>query len=247
GPPVVISVGSKAQPITLAIKNATARAFGDGKAPIVDIGASFVSIVVGGTRLDDLAAQIHSDGFDIQNRAGPVAVKLEAGGLKTDVATLAPLITGKVDVDLAGSISKDAIIAIDQGTLRSDALNASLTATVALADMSMQLKLNADAVATAFPQQIASVLGGRVKFSAAASRDPQGSFAANSIELSSGSLSASGTASMQGTDIQADIKGKLGDVSVLSPTVGVPVAGGVDFAVSATGAITAPDFTVSAD
>ncbi|TPJ15772.1 translocation/assembly module TamB [Mesorhizobium sp. B2-7-3] len=246
GPPVVISVGSKAQPITLAIKNATARAFGDGKAPIVDIGASFVSIVAGGTRLDDLAAQIHSDGFDIQNRAGPVAVKLEAGGLNTDVATLAPLITGKVNVDLAGSISKDAI-AIDQGTLRSDAVNASLTATVALADMSMQLKMNADAVATAFPQQIASVLGGRVKFSATASRDPQGSFAANSIELTSGSLSASGTASMQGTDIQADIKGKLGDVSVLSPTVGVPVAGGVDFALSASGAMTAPDFTVSAN
>ncbi|WP_136618134.1 MULTISPECIES: translocation/assembly module TamB domain-containing protein [Mesorhizobium] len=246
GPPVVISVGSKAQPITLAINNATARAFGDGKAPIIDIGASFVSIVAGGTRLDDLAAQIHSDGFDIQNRAGPVTVKLEAGGLKTDVATLAPLITGKVDVDLAGSVSKDAI-AIDQGTLRSDALNASLTATVALADLSMQLKMNADAVATAFPPQIASVLGARVKFSASAARDPQGSFAANSIEFTSGTLSAAGTASMQGTDIQADIKGKLADVSVLSPMVGVPVAGGIDFALSASGAMTAPDFTVSAD
>jgi len=246
GAPVVISVGSKAQPITLAIKNATARAFGDGKAPMVDIGASFVSIVAGGTRLDDLAAQIHSDGFDIQNRAGPVTVKLEAGGLKTDVATLAPLITGKVDVDLAGSISKDAI-AIDQGTLRSDALNASLTATVALADLSMQLKMNADAVATALPPQIASVLGARVKFSASATRDPQGSFAANAIEFTSGSLSASGTASAQGTDIQADIKGRLGDVSVLSPTVGVPVAGGIDFALSASGARTAPDFTVTAN
>ncbi|MDF3151092.1 translocation/assembly module TamB domain-containing protein [Mesorhizobium sp. XAP10] len=246
GPPVVISVGSKAQPITLAISNATARAFGDGKAPIIDIGASFVSIVAGGTRLDDLAAQIHSDGFDIQNRAGPVTVKLQAGGLNTDVATLAPLITGKIDVDLAGSVSKDAI-AIDQGTLRSDALNASLTATVALADLSMQLKMNADAVATAFPPQIASVLGARVKFSATAARDPQGSFAANSIEFTSGTLSAAGTASMQGTDIQADIKGKLGDVSVLSPTVGVPVAGGVDFALSASGAMTAPDFTVTAD
>ncbi|RUX90953.1 translocation/assembly module TamB, partial [Mesorhizobium sp. M7D.F.Ca.US.004.01.2.1] len=246
GPPVVISVGSKAQPITLAINNATARAFGDGKAPIIDIGASFVSIVAGGTRLDDLAAQIHSDGFDIQNRAGPVTVKLEAGGLKTDVATLAPLITGKVDVALAGSVSKDAI-AIDQGTLRSDAVNASLTATVALADLSMQLKMNADAVATAFPPQIASVLGARVKFSASAARDPQGSFAANSIEFTSGTLSAAGTAIMQGTDIQADIKGKLGDVSVLSPMVGVPVAGGIDFALSASGAMTAPDFTVSAD
>ena len=246
GPPVVVSLGSKAQPITVAINNATARAFGDGKAPMVDIGASFVSIVAGGTRLDNLVAQIHSDGFDIQNRSGPVTVKLEAGGLNTDLATLAPLIAGKVMVDLAGSVSKDAI-AIDQGTLRSDALNASLTANVVLADLSMQLKMNADAVATALPPQIASVLGARVKFSATATRDPQGAFAANSIEFTSGSLSASGTASSQGTDIRANIKGKLGDVSVLSPMVGVPVAGGVDFALSASGARTAPDFTVSAD
>ncbi|UDL89616.1 translocation/assembly module TamB domain-containing protein [Mesorhizobium sp. PAMC28654] len=245
GPPVVVSLGSKAQPITVAIKGATARAFGDGKAPMVDIGASFVSIVAGGTRLDDLSTQIHSDGFDIQNRAGPVTVKIEAGGLNTDLATLAPLITGKVAVDLAGSVSKDAIT-IDKGTLTSDALNASLTATVALADMSMQLKMNADAVSSALPPQIASVLGPRVKFAATATRDPQGSFAANSIELTSGSLTASGTASAQGTDIQADVKGKLGDVSVLSPMVGVPVAGGVEFSLTAKGARSAPDFSVSA-
>ncbi|WP_421912272.1 translocation/assembly module TamB domain-containing protein [Mesorhizobium sp.] len=245
GPPVVVSLGSKAQPITVAIKGATARAFGDGKTPMVDIGASFVSIVAGGTRLDDLSTQIHSDGFDIQNRAGPVTVKIQAGGLNTDLATLAPLITGKVAVDLSGSVSKDAII-IDKGTLISDALNASLTATVALADMSMQLKMNADAVSTALPPQIASVLGERVKFAATATRDPQGSFAANSIELTSGSLSASGTASAQGTDIQADVKGKLGDVSVLSPMVGVPVAGGVEFSLTAKGARSAPDFLVSA-
>ncbi|MER9654871.1 translocation/assembly module TamB domain-containing protein [Mesorhizobium sp. M0152] len=244
--PVLVTVGSAAQPITLAIRNATARAFGDGKAPIVDIGASLASVVAGGTQLNDLSAQIHSDGFDIQNRAGPVSVKLEAAGLKTDVATLAPLVTGKVNLDLAGSLSKETV-AIDQGTLRSDALNASLTATVALADLSVQLKMNADAASTALPPQISSVLGERVQFSAAATRDPQGAFAANSIEFTSGSVSASGTASAQGTDIQADIKGRLGDVSVLSPTVGVPVAGAVNFALSASGARTAPDFTISAD
>ncbi|MEP6563559.1 MAG: translocation/assembly module TamB domain-containing protein [Mesorhizobium sp.] len=246
GQPIVLSLGSKAQPITVAIKGATARAFGDGKAPMVDIGASLVSVVAGGTQLNDLEAQIHSDGFDIQNRSGPVTIKLEAGGLKTDVATLTPLITGKVVVDLAGSVSKDAI-AIDQGTLVSDALNASLTANVALADLSMQLKMNADAVSTALPPQISAVLGERVKFSASATRDPQGSFAANSISLTSGSLSASGTASAQGTDIQADIKGTLGDVSVLSPMVGVPVAGGVNFALTASGPRSAPDFSVSAN
>ncbi|WP_245525519.1 translocation/assembly module TamB domain-containing protein [Mesorhizobium sp. M00.F.Ca.ET.216.01.1.1] len=246
GPPIVLSVGSAAQPVTVAIKGATARAFGGGKTPIVDIGASLVSVVAGGTRLDDLAAAIHSDGFDIQNRSGPVTIKLVASGLNTDVATLAPLVTGQVAADLAGSISKDEVV-VDRGTLSSDALNASLTAKVTLADLSMQLKMNADAVSTALPPQISAVLGARVKFSATATRDPQGSFAANSLELSSGSLSASGTASAQGTDIQADIKGTLGDVSVLSPMVGVPVAGGIDFALTASGARSAPDFSVSAN
>jgi translocation and assembly module TamB len=246
GEPVVLDVGTKAQPVTVAVKNATARAFGDGKAPMVDIGASLVSVAAGGTQLNDLAAQVHSDGFDIQSRSGPVAIKLTAGGLKTDVATLAPLVTGKVAVDLAGKVSKDEI-SVDQGTLRSDALNASLTATVSLTDLAMKLKMNADAVSSALPPQISSVLGERVTFSATATRDPQGSFAANSLQLTSGSLSASGTASAQGSDIQADIKGRLGDVSTLSSLAGVPLAGGVDFALTASGARWAPDFSVSAD
>ena len=117
-----------------------------------------------------------------------------------------------------------------------------------LADLSMQLKMNADAVSTALPPQISSVLGERVKFSATATRDPQGAFAANSIEFTSGSLSASGTASAQGHGHPGRAsRATLGDVSVLSPMVGVPVAGGVDFALTASGARTAPDFTVSAD
>lgn len=246
GPPIVLSLGSTAQRVTVALTGATARAFGGGKAPIVDIGASLISVVAGGTRLDNLTAEIHSDGFDIQDRGGPVSIKLAAGGLKTDVATLTPLVTGKIAADLTGSVSKDEI-SVDQGTLRSDALNASLTAKLRLADLAMTLKMNADAVSTALPPQIRSVLGERVTFSATATRDPQGSFAANSLQFTSGALSASGTASATGTDIQADVKGTLGDVSVLSPIVGVPVGGAVNFALTASGARSAPDFSVSAD
>ncbi|MER8577851.1 translocation/assembly module TamB domain-containing protein [Mesorhizobium sp. M1423] len=246
GPPIVLSLGSEAQPITVAIKDATARAFGDGKAPMVDIGASLVSVVAGGTRVDDLIGQVHSDGFDIQNRSGPVTIKLTAAGLNTDVATLAPLITGRVSAGLAGSVSKEQVV-VDQGTLRSDALNASVTATVALADLSMTLKMNADAASAALPPQISSVLGERVQFSATATRDPDGAFAANALQLTSGTLSASGTVSAQGTDIRADIKGTLGDVSVLSPLVGAKVGGAVGFALTASGARSAPDFSVSAN
>ncbi|MEW6632374.1 MAG: translocation/assembly module TamB domain-containing protein [Pseudomonadota bacterium] len=244
--PVTIDVGTSAVPILVAIQKATARAFGDGKAPMVDIGTSLVSVAVGGTQLNNLTADIHSDGFDVENRSGPVSVKLAAAGLKTDVATLAPLVTGKLAADLSGSISRDTVT-IDKGTLRSDALNAALTAGLSLADLSMTLKMNADAISKALPPQISSLLGERVKFSATATRDPQGAFAANSLELTSGSLSASGTASIQGSDIQANMKGTLGDVSSLSSVAGTPLAGGVNFGLTASGPQRAPDFTVSAD
>ncbi|WP_292307948.1 hypothetical protein, partial [Mesorhizobium sp.] len=83
------------------------------------------------------------------------------------------------------------------------------------------------------PPQISSLLGERVKFSATATRDPEGAFAANELELTSGSLSASGTASAQGSDIKANVKGTLGDVSALSSLAGTPLAGGVNFALTA--------------
>ncbi|AZO12145.1 MULTISPECIES: translocation/assembly module TamB domain-containing protein [unclassified Mesorhizobium] len=244
--PFTIDVGTSAQPILVAVEKATARAFGDGKAPMVDLGASLVSVAVGGTQLNNVTGTIHSDGFDIENRSGPVGVKLAAAGLTTDVATLTPLVTGKLAADLSGSISSETVT-IDEGTLRSDALNASLTAGVSLADLSMTLKMNADAVSKALPPQISSLLGERVRFSATATRDPQGAFAANALELTSGSLSASGTASAQGSDIQANVKGTLGDVSTLSSLAGTPLAGGINFALTASGPRWAPDFSVSAD
>ncbi|TPI50996.1 translocation/assembly module TamB [Mesorhizobium sp. B3-1-7] len=244
--PVTVDVGNSAAPILVAVEKATVRAFGDGKAPMVDIGTSLTSVAVGGTQLNNITGEIHSDGFDIGNRSGPVSIKLAAAGLKTDVATLAPLVTGKLAVDLSGTISRETVT-IEKGTLRSDALNAALTAGVSLADLSMTLKMNADAVSNALPPQISSLLGERVKFSATATRDPQGAFAANSLEISSGSLSASGTGSMQGSDIQASVKGTLGDVSPLSSLAGTPLAGGVNFALSTSGPRWAPDFTVSAD
>ena len=52
---------------------------------------------------------------------------------------------------------------------------------------------------------------------------------------------------MQGSDLQASVKGTLGDVSPLSSLAGTPLAGGINFALSASGPRLAPDFTVSAD
>ena len=242
--PIVLSLGSDAQPVTVAINAASLRAFGDGKVPAVDFSASLVSVIAGNTELRDIAASAHSDGFDIANRSGPLSIKLGVTELKTDVATLAPLVAGRVAVDMAGSIGKDQVV-VDQGTIRSDALNGSLNAKLNLADMALELGLKADVASNALPAGVRIALADRTQFSATASRDAEGSFAANAIELTSGALKAQGTARVKGSEIDADLKGSFADISLLSKDA----KGAIDFALTAKGARTAPDvsLTVTSD
>lgn len=242
--PIVLSLGSDAQPVTVAVNAASLRAFGDGKVPAVDFSASLVSVIAGNTELRDIAASAHSDGFDIANRSGPISIKLGAAELKTDVATLAPLVAGRVAVDMAGSVGKDQVV-VDEGTIRSDALNGSLNARLNLVDMSLELGLKADVASNALPAGVRIALADRTQFSATASRDAEGSFAANAIELTSGALKAQGTARVKGSEIDADLKGSFADVSLLSKDA----KGAIDFALTAKGARTAPDvaLTVTSD
>lgn len=242
--PIVLSLGSDAQPVTVAVNAASLRAFGDGKVPAVDFSASLVSVIAGNTELRDIAASAHSDGFDIANRSGPISIELGAAELKTDVATLAPLVAGRVAVDMAGSVGKDQVV-VDEGTIRSDALNGSLNARLNLVDMSLELGLKADVASNALPAGVRIALADRTQFSATASRDAEGSFAANAIELTSGALKAQGTARVKGSEIDADLKGSFADVSLLSKDA----KGAIDFALTAKGARTAPDvaLTVTSD
>ena len=242
--PIVLSLGSDAQPVTVAVNAASLRAFGDGKVPAVDFSASLVSVIAGNTELRDIAASAHSDGFDIADRSGPISIKLGAAELKTDVATLAPLVAGRVAVDMAGSVGKDQVV-VDEGTIRSDALNGSLNARLNLVDMSLELGLKADVASNALPAGVRIALADRTQFSATASRDAEGSFAANAIELTSGALKAQGTARVKGSEIDADLKGSFADVSLLSKDA----KGAIDFALTAKGARTAPDvaLTVTSD
>lgn len=240
GGPIVLSLGSDAQPVTVAIDNATLRALGEGKAPALDFSAKLVSVIAGNTELRDIDATAHSDAFDIASRSGPLAIKLGVAELKTDVATLAPLVAGRVSVDMAGSISKDQVV-VDRGTIGSDALTGELNAKLSLVDFALTLGLKADVASSALPAAVRIALAERVQLSATASRDAEGGFDANAIEFTSGALTARGTARMKGTDVDADLKGSFADISLLSKEA----KGAVDFALTAKGARTAPDVSLT--
>ena len=235
--PIVLSLGSDSQPVTVAINAASLRAFGNGKMPSVDFSASLLSVIVGNTELRDIAASAHSENLDIANRRGPLSIKLGVAELKTDIA---PLVAGYVAVDMSGSIGNDQLV-VDEGAIRSDMLNGSLNAKLNLADLSLELGVKADVASTVLPAAVRITLAERTQFSVTASRDAEGSFAANAIEFTSGALTVRGRARIKGKDVDADLKGSFTDVSLLSKDA----KGSVDFALTAKGARNAPDISLT--
>lgn len=240
GPTVPLSLGSEESPIDIELKSVSLRALGDGKQPAVDVAASLAKVSTNTTKVDNIALALHSDAFDTATRTGPISGTVTADKLGLDNPTIAPLIAGKIRAEVAGRIDADTIV-VDTGSIVSDALKGGFDGQVSLADGSIELNVKADAASAALPAAARPILGERTTLSTRLNRDTEGNVSANTIELLSGPVTASGSASFVDGQIQADLKGALSDISRLSPQA----KGAIDLAVSAKGSATAPDVSVT--
>ncbi|MDQ2703579.1 MAG: translocation/assembly module TamB [Pseudomonadota bacterium] len=241
---VPLSFGTEDAPIDIVVQSASIRALGDGREPNLDIVASLPKVATNDAELRDLAIALHSDAFNIQARTGPVTGTATAAALIIDNPTIAPLVAGKISAGIAGTLTTDSLTVAD-GNLGSDALDGKFTGDVSLVDGSVTLKLNADVASAALPSAVRPALAERVQLDADVSRDHEGMVSADPFAISSGELSASGRVRTANQQIDAEIAGRLGDVGLLAQGA----SGGVDLAVTAEGALAAPDvsLTVTSD
>ena len=242
GPTLPLSLGSEESPIDLELKSASLRAFGEGRAPMVDVALSLAKVSTNTTKVDNIRLALHSDAFDVENRSGPISGEVSADRLGLDNPTIAPLIAGRITATVAGTLSKDTIT-VDGGTIASDALKGGFDGKVSLADGSIELDVKADAASAALPAAARPVLGERTVLSVALRRDNNGNVTADGLDLKSGAVSASGEASFVDGQIAADLKGGLADVSLLSKDA----QGAIGFALSAKGEPAMPDVSLTVE
>ena len=244
GPTLPLSLGSEESPIDLELKSASLRAFGEGKAPMVDIALSLAKVSTNTTKVDNIQLALHSDAFDVESRSGPITGEVSADRLGLDNPTIAPLIAGRITATVAGALSKDTIT-VDSGTIASDALKGGFDGKVSLAEGSIELNVKADAASAALPAAARPVLGERTVLAVALKRDSNGNVTADGLDLKSGAVSASGSASFIDGQVSADLKGGLADISLLSKEA----KGAIGFALSAKGEPVMPDvsLTVNSD
>ncbi|OQM77303.1 translocation/assembly module TamB domain-containing protein [Manganibacter manganicus] len=242
GPTVPLSLGSEESPIDIELKSVSMRAFGEGRAPAIDIVASLAKVTTNITKVENIALALHSDAFNIDERGGPFNGTVTADKIGLDNPTVAPLIAGKITTKVAGSLSKD-VITVKSGSIVSDALKGAFDGQVSLADGSIELNVKADAASAALPAAARPVLGERTVLAAALARDTEGNVTARSLTLESGPVSAKGNASFIDGVIAADLTGSLADLSRLSKDA----KGAVDLTVSAKGPLAAPDVSLTLD
>ncbi len=240
GEGVPLSFGTQDSPIDMVLQSASLRALGDGREPNLDITATLGKVATNDAQLNDLAIALHSDAFNIPARTGPVTGTATASSLVIDNPTIAPLVAGKISAGLAGELTTDSLTVTD-GNLASDALSGKFSGDVSLADGSVTLKINADVASAALPAAVRPALAERVRLDADIRRDHEGQVSADPFALESGELTASGRVRTANSQIDADLKGRLGNVGLLAQGA----SGAVDVALTATGALSKPDVSLT--
>ena len=240
GDPVRIAFGEGAGEVAIALRSATARAFGDGAQPMIDVTASLAEVVAGGNRLAEVEATGHSDGFDLASRSGPFSVDIKAGAATVENQNLAPLLAGALELTGAGIVDANTVT-IEAASLKTEAASASLGGTVGMADGTLALTVEADVAADALPAATRATLGERVAIAGAVKRDAAGALAADDLKVSSGPLTVTGSASLAGDVVDARLEGALADLGRLAEGT----AGAATFRISAAGPMAAPELSLT--
>ncbi|BCH31741.1 translocation/assembly module TamB [Mesorhizobium sp. L-8-10] len=230
--PVALDFGAA----SVALSNASVRVLGPGDKPNVDVTASLERLAAQGMELRNIEAVIHSDGFDVARRSGPVAVDLSAGSAVSDIPALAPLLAGQLKANLTAELSETAIGAI-AGTLANDVVASRFSGEISRPDFALSIALAADVAASALPPPARPALGERVALSATVKRDAAGDLSVEALQLNSGGLAMGGNASLAGNTVDAALKGSLADIAPLADRA----TGAVEFSMTAKGDRNAPD------
>ena len=243
GDPVIISYGEAAARTTARLRALTARAFGPGEALSFTVNADLARFESAGVAAEDIVVSARSDAFDLPARRGPVdmSVRSDAAGSVTPI--LANLLAGQVSLEARSVVSPEAVL-LESVAVKSGTVTAQAKGQYGVGDQSLALDFSGDMLSAVLPASARPFLDRSMALSGRAERSADGTLSLSGAEARSGNLSVSGGASLNGGEIEADITGAFGDLSLLSAA-----SGQASFALQASGELNRPKLTaiVSSD
>ncbi len=236
GAPVGFGFGG----VSLALEDATLRAFGAGRTPGIDASASLAAVRAGNVSASGVTAKLHSDTFDVLARTGDFRVSLDAASAGSVNTTVAGLLAGRLQAVLSGTIGADSLTLAD-ATLKSDAATLEAKGSYQRDSGAADASFDARLLSGVLPAAARGALAKTFAASGKVSRGADGSVQLSGLRFASGGLTAQGNATLAGASVKAEISGALADVGVLAPDA----RGKAAFSVSASGALAAPDLSLN--
>ena len=240
GEPVALSFAEGENRISLAIRSAEGSIAGTGAKPSLDATVSLASLVHPQATLRDVGVDVSSPGFDVATRTGPVIVRGRIGAAETLIAPLVPFLVGQIALAADAEIT-DGAIEVAAASIENDAIKASAAGTLSRLDGQANFDVKADVARSALPAGTHAVLGERVALAARVTRDAERNIDATDLKVSSGPLSTGGSIRIADGKVAADLAGAFADLSRLA----ADVSGAARFELSATGALFAPEVSVT--
>jgi translocation and assembly module TamB len=204
------------------------------------LSADIDRVVSAEAELSGVEARLHSDGFDIARRTGPLNLSATAASGGSINETVAGLLAGALKADATTTLTENAVH-IDSGAIATGTVDATFSGDVSLADGTVKLDVAAQVLSAILPAAARAQFADKVSVTATLNRDAAGVIRLDPLTAKSGNIDAGGSIAYAIDRIDADLKGGLADISKLSPQL----SGSANFTLRATGAPAAPDFAAT--
>ncbi|PDT82085.1 hypothetical protein CO676_19400 [Sinorhizobium sp. BJ1] len=198
------------------INTANLSLIGDGQSAILDIAADVASLGLPQGNLGAIRLSAQSDAFNLETQSGSLKTAVEIGETRFASADLDRAI--QAPVKLAGTIAiAPDDIRLDPVTIESASIGGSVTGSLDRADISLEAAFKLFAVPAVLPTGLAEKFEKTIAVSGNLVTEEDGSVQVSGLELQSEAVEASGSLTLSGETLTADLKGTVPDLGRFLP------------------------------
>ncbi|AFL54043.1 translocation and assembly module TamB [Sinorhizobium fredii] len=198
------------------INTANLSLIGDGQSAILDIAADVASLGLPQGNLGAIRLSAQSDAFNLETQSGSLKTAVEIGETRFASADLDRAI--QAPVKLAGTIAiAPDDIRFDPVTIESASIGGSVTGSLDRADISLEAAFKLFAVPAVLPTGLAEKFEKTIAVSGNLVTEEDGSVQVSGLELQSEAVEASGSLTLSGETLTADLKGTVPDLGRFLP------------------------------
>lgn len=233
--PVPLAFGAIGSRTSLEIASLQARVSGPFSALVVDATALARTAGFEAYIAREATLRLQSSGFNVDALTGPFTVNADIVAASAPAGIAADILVGPIAIAAEGALGENSLT-LSPSTIRTAVAELGLSGGAALDFSTFDIALTSSFETEALAAAARPYTGERLAIAGGVARDAEGNLALRELRIEGEGLAVTGTASLAGETIAADITGRL-DQAANETT---PFSGSATFDLDASGTLDAP-------